>query len=264
LTFSILKQLYFIRPVSKEAKMATIILVPALWCGGWSWKFVTPYLREAGHDVYPITPTGMGDRLHLAHPDVDLETHVRDVVNVMEYEDLSDVILVGWSYGAVIVTAASHQAPERIQRVVILDSHLIPEDGRSLYGMDPDYETDDEPLLRAGNGWQIPPPPEAAFHNSVPDPERRQWFVDRLTPTPVKTQSQPARLGNPEAATLPYTLIQCTRSPFWSSERPTRFLDRIKSDPRWQIFALDAAHIAPVAQPRETAAVLMQVVQSSA
>lgn len=239
--------------------VATFVLVPALWCGAWSWKFVTPYLRDAGHEVYPITPTGLGDRAHLAHSEIGLETHVQDVVNVLEYEDLTDVILVGWSYGAVVVTAVSHRAPARIHRVVILDSSLIPNDGQSLYDIDPKYQAEDEPLLRAGNGWQLPPPPEAAFQRSVPDTDRRQWFVSRLVSMPVRTQSQPARLGNPDADKLPRTLIRCTQSPTWSEERPSQFLERIQADPRWEMLDLDGTHVAPVAQPRETADVLLRI-----
>ena len=244
--------------------MATYVLAPAAWCGGWAWKFVVPYLRDAGHDAYPLTLTGMGDRIHLAHPDVDLDTHVLDVVNVLEYEDLTDVILVGWSYAAMVVTAVAHRANARVGRVVIFDTHLVPDDGQAVYDIAPEYRADDEALLQEGNGWQLPPPPEAAFRLSVPDPELRTWFVNRLEPMPVKTQTQPARLGNPEADTLPYTLVRCTQSPSWDEAGSIGFLERIRHDPRWEILDLDGRHIAPVAQPRDTAAVLMQVGQPNA
>jgi len=244
--------------------MATYVLVPGLFAGSWAWKFVAPYLREAGHEVYPVTPTGMGDRVHLAHPDVDLWTHVQDVVNVLEYEDLTDVILVGWSYGAMVVVPVSHRVPERIQQVIVLDADLIPEDGQSVYDINPAYRAADEPLLQAGNGWQLPPFSEDGFQGSIPDLNQRKWFVERLTPAPARTQTSPARLGNEAAFRLPSTLIRCTRSMFWNDEGASRLLADIQSRPNWEILELEGSHLAPVAQPQETAAVLMQVIRSDA
>jgi pimeloyl-ACP methyl ester carboxylesterase len=238
--------------------MATYVLVPGQFGGSWAWKFVVPYLREAGHEVFTVTLTGMGDRIHLAHPDIDLSTHVQDVANVLEYEDLSDAILVGWSYGAMVVVPVSHQVPERVRQVVILDADLIPEDGQSVYDIIPAFKAEDEPLLQAGNGWQIPPPPEEVFQNSISDPELRKWFVERLTPAPIKTQTTPAQLGNEAASRLPSTLIRCTWSTFWNDDHAARMLSDIRSRPNWEVLELEGPHIAPVTQPQETAAVLMQ------
>jgi pimeloyl-ACP methyl ester carboxylesterase len=233
--------------------MASFVLIPAAWCGGWSWKFVVPYLRDAGHDVYPVTFTGMGDRAHL-----DFETHVTDVVNVLHYEDLHDVILVGWSYGGPVGMAVGHLAPERVRHLVLLDTYLVPSNGQSIYDLLPGARARDEKILQAGNGWQLPPPPNAAFQLSVPDDALREWFVQRLTPQPAKTQNQPIRLGNPVVETLPRTLIRCTQSAFWSEEVAAGVLARIEADPAWEVLELDARHIAPVAQPSDTAAVLMR------
>jgi pimeloyl-ACP methyl ester carboxylesterase len=236
----------------------TFVLVPGAWAGGWAWKDAAARLRAAGHDVHPVTLTGLGDRAHLARPDIGLETHVQDVVNVLHYEDLRDVILVGWSYAAIVVTAAAHQTAERVRRVVIIDTDLVPDDGQSAHDIRPDYREDDERALREGNGWQLPPPPERALERSMPDPVRRRWYVDRMTPMPGRVYADPARLGNPAADALPFTLIRCSQSP-WDSEPSARLIKRIRSDPRWEIVELVGGHMAPFSQPDETADILTRV-----
>src|SRR6476619_3993473 len=108
--------------------MATFVLVHGAMVGGWCWLWVSPELQRDGHTVYTPTLTGHGERSHLASAEVCLDTQVQDVVNVLTYEDLRDVILVGWSYGGTIVAGAADRAPDRIRHVVYLDSD-IPRDG---------------------------------------------------------------------------------------------------------------------------------------
>lgn len=208
-----------------------------------------------------LTLTGLGERVHLAHPDIDLDVHVQDVVHAIEYEDLAEVILVGWSHGAMVVTAAAHRIPERLRRTVVMDTFLVPEDGQSAYDIAPSFRHEDEPLLLAGNGWQIPPPPASALEASIPDADRRASYVRRMTPMPVKVQRQPARLGHPLADALPRTLVRCTQMASWS-DNPlhVEFVERITADPRWDIVDLDGRHMAPFAQPNVTAEVLHQLV----
>ena len=94
--------------------MATYVLVPGAWLGGWAWRDVAARLRARGHDVYPITLTGLGERVHLARPEVDLETHITDVVNTMQWNDLDDVILAGHSYAGTVITGVADRIPDRI------------------------------------------------------------------------------------------------------------------------------------------------------
>ena len=111
--------------------MATFVVVHGAWGGAWSWnKYIVPMLREAGQTVFPVTLTGLGDRSHLSSPDVSLDTHIQDVVNVLFYEDLSDVILVGHSYGGNVITGVADRVPERLQQLVYLDA-ATPSDGQS-------------------------------------------------------------------------------------------------------------------------------------
>lgn len=108
--------------------MTTFVLVHGAWLGGWAWKHVTPRLRMAGHEVFAPTLTGLGERVHLAHPGVGLETHIQDVVNVLVFEDLQQVTLVGHSYGGIVITSVADRTPERLAQLVYLDA-FVPEDG---------------------------------------------------------------------------------------------------------------------------------------
>lgn len=111
--------------------MATFVLVHGATAGGWVWRPVPSLLRAEGHEVYTPTLTGLGERAHLLSPEVDLGTHIQDVVNVLEFERLSQVILVGHSYGGVVVTAVAERIPERLAQLVYIDA-LVPADGESV------------------------------------------------------------------------------------------------------------------------------------
>src|SRR5262245_56881843 len=102
--------------------MTTFVLVPGFWLGAWVWDAVARELRSAGHEVHPVTLTGLGDRVHLATPEVDLETHATDIINVIEYAGLDEVVLVGHSGGGMPVSLVADRMPERLARVVYLDS----------------------------------------------------------------------------------------------------------------------------------------------
>src|SRR3954447_25431914 len=102
--------------------MSSFVLVHGAWGGGWAWKKVIALLRAAGHDVHATTATGLGDRVHLAGPAGDLDTHITDVANVLAVEDLTEVTLVGWSYGGMIITGVAERAPERLAQLVYLDA----------------------------------------------------------------------------------------------------------------------------------------------
>ena len=108
--------------------MATFVLVHGAIVGGWCWRWVAHGLREAGHEVHTPTMTGLGERIHLATPEVDLDTHIEDIANVLRFEDLTEVVLVGWSYGGMVVAGVADRLPERIAHVVYLDSD-VPSDG---------------------------------------------------------------------------------------------------------------------------------------
>ncbi len=177
--------------------MTTFVLVHGGWAGGWQWREVAALLRAAGHEVFTPTLTGLGERVHLAHPDVGLDSHIQDILMVLEYEELRDVVLVGYSYSGMVITGVAERAPERLAHLVYLDA-FVPQDGQSMLEiLGPDVAAFIQQMAQAyGDGWRIPHDP--------PDAPRR-------TPHPLKTGQQPVSVKNPSAAALPRTFIYCTQ-----------------------------------------------------
>lgn len=239
--------------------MATFVVVHGAWGGAWSWnKFVVPLLREAGQTVFPVTLTGLGERTHLASPDVSLDTHVQDVVNVLFYEDLHDAILVGHSYGGNVITGVADRVPERLQQLVYLDA-ATPSDGDSSANVWPGRLEQIEAQARTeGDGWKIPPgavPPDQ-------QPEITAWAKSRRSAMPIKTMTTPLRLERGET-TLPRTYVYCTLDKTPGSYQAERAA-RVKDDPRWQYFELNTGHNLHYTAPQETVALLLQVASAPA
>jgi pimeloyl-ACP methyl ester carboxylesterase len=238
--------------------MATFVLVHGAFVGGWSWRWLAPYLRGAGHDVYSPTLTGHGERVHLASPQVDLDTHIVDVVNVLHYEDLTDVVLVGYSYGGMVVAGVADRVPERIAHVVYLDSD-VPRDGDT--SAPPSQHAARQALARDhGDGWRIPPAAIGVdeLFEELPE-ERRRWSATRLTPQLLRTWTQPIRLSG-AAAAIPTTYIRCTVGYDPEDEDTQRQDARIRSEPEWRYRELAAPHLAGLTVPREVADLLLEVV----
>lgn len=179
--------------------MATVVLVHGTTAGGWVWKRIAPQLRAAGHDVYTPTLTGLGERVHLASPGIDLDTHITDVVNVIEFEDLAQVVLVGHSYGGMVITGVADRVPNRIARLVYLDA-LVPQDGEAVVDLvAPEVRRHYERVVETeGQGWLIP---VARGRNDVPT---------HNTPHPFGSWTQPIRLGNPAANAIPKVYVRFT------------------------------------------------------
>lgn len=237
--------------------MATFVVVHGAWGGAWAWnKFVVPMLREAGQTVYAVTLTGLGERTHLASPDVSLDTHIQDVVNVLFYEDLRDVILVGHSYGGNIITGAADCAPERLQQLVYLDA-ATPLDGESSADSFPGRRQQlEEQARQSGNGWKIAPgavPPDQAA-------EITAWATPRRSPMPIKTMTTPLRLARGETQ-LPRAFVYCTLGKEPGSPQSVR-AERIRSDPRWRFFELNTGHNLHYTAPGETVKILLELAKA--
>jgi pimeloyl-ACP methyl ester carboxylesterase len=192
--------------------MATFVLVHGGWHGGWCWKRVTPLLRAAGHEVYTPTLTGFGERVHLARPEIGLETHIQDVLGVLEYEDLADVVLVGHSFGGMVITSVADRRPERIAHVVYLDAQ-IPQDGQSALDVLRDEWPDGpawiEGLVQSGgDGWRVPVPDNVIDMLGIGAAKDAAWVLSKLTPTPFKSVQDPVHLTD-RIASLPRTNITC-------------------------------------------------------
>lgn len=241
--------------------MATFVLVHGSFGGGWVWDAVAPLLRAAGHAVHAVTLTGGGERVHLAHPEIDLDTHIRDVVNALEYERLDGVILVGWSYGGMVITGVADRVPERITRLVYIDA-ATPEDGQCIFDIaGPDAQAMmEEQARREGDGWRIPPVHEM-WRPMFGDDMVWERFSSRLTPQPIKTFSQRIRLTNDRRSAIPTTLILTIDG--LSAEEIA--LERVQADGRgWDYRELAINHFAPVIRPRETADLLLEIAAMTA
>lgn len=235
--------------------MATFLLVHGAWHGGWCWQRVARALRMAGHEVYTPTLTGLGERVHLLTRDVGLDTHIQDVLGVLEYEDLHDVVLAGHSYGGMVIAGVADRAAARIARLVYLDA-FVPDDGQALADFHPGkvIAMFHERARTEGDGYKLPPTlPAEAF--GITDPADLAWVRPRLNPHPLRTKLDPVHLTSPLAARLPRTYVYCNQpavGPF------DQFAARLRADSAWQYRELAAGHDAMIAAPGLVCAVLLE------
>ena len=228
--------------------MAIYVIVHGGFSGGYRWRAVANMLRAAGHEVFTPTLTGLGERAHLANPQVSLDTHIRDVVGVFECEDLHDVILAGHSYSAMVVTGVAERLPERLAWLVYLDT-AVPQDGQSwLDLLGPQMAGAMLDLAeKQGDGWRIP---------LNPDPPR-------IFPHPLKTVTDPLPVNNPLAARVPRAYIHCTAKP---PDAPLALawpaLDRAAEQARrqgWWYRTLPTGHSPHQTMPRQLADLLLEL-----
>jgi pimeloyl-ACP methyl ester carboxylesterase len=238
------------------------VLVHPAWHGAWFWKRVAPLLREKGHLVSTPTLTGLGERSHLARPEIGLETHITDVVNVLKYEDLRDVILVGHSSSGVVITGVADRAPERIAHVVYLDA-FVPVDGQAVFDLvTPDRRQALEELVRSeGQGWLLPrfaPPSWETIVRDmwgVMDNDDVRWLLERLVPTPVGHFKDPVRCANLAAEKLPRTYIRCRQFP---NPRFDIHAEMARRTAGWEYRELPGSHHAAVTLPDSVARLLLE------
>lgn len=230
--------------------MATFVLVHGAGHGGWCWAKVAPRLRAAGHQVHALTLTGVGERAHLLSPDIDLETHIADVLGVLAFEDLSDVILTGHSYGGVVISGVADRAPERVAQLVYLDA-IIPGDGDAAADVFPQFVFDE---VRTVDGVELGLWPDPARYGIV-DPADQAWAGPRLTPHPWRSLTQPLRLRDPAALRrIPRTIVNCTdRLQYVEGVWRERLLD---AERVWEI---DTGHDLMISEPARLAEMLLQV-----
>ena len=238
--------------------MLTFLLVHGANWSGWTWHKVVSPLREAGHDVYAPTLTGVGERAHLISPQVGLGTHVDDIVGLLEFEDLRGVVLVGSSYGGMVVTAVADRVPERLAHVVYLDA-TVPRDGESALDlMEPAARAAREEMVRTkGAGWFVPPSGPEGFADYVARGECSEEdivaLVAKSRPQPFKTWREAVRLENVAPAAVPRTFVYCPLGkPPGGTTASRRALEA-----GWRFEELDASHIAPWTAPRLVAEALL-------
>ena len=224
---------------------ATFVLVHGAWHGGWCWRKLVPLLRAAGHQVVTPTMTGLGERAHLLTADVDLETHVKDITAVIECDDLQRVVLVGHSYGGMVVTSVADRVASRIARVVYLDAFL-PDAGKALEDYAPVPRTRDD-------GWRVPPPgPPSSW--GVTDARDIAWMERRIGDQPVRTFTQPVTLSTASMAATRQTFIQCTKAPFFAEAAERAKRRGFQYHELWS-----AGHDAMITRPAELSRILVDL-----
>ena len=233
---------------------ATYVLVHGAWGGAHSWHRVRPLLAAEGHEVFTPSLTGIGERSHLTSPTVSLSTHVTDVVNTVLYEDLDDIVLLGFSYGGMVVTGALPHIGDRVRELVFLDA-FVPTDGQSALDIlgRPAPPTEIEPT------WQLPPMPR-----EFEDPDEGAWNERRRSPQPIRTFTEPVRLATPlDTLGCGLTYIKATGDPR-AAEGPDAFwdaADRVRDDPRWRYHEIDSNHMIPQNRPGELVAILLPLAE---
>jgi pimeloyl-ACP methyl ester carboxylesterase len=220
---------------------------------------MVPLLRAAGHEVWTPTLTGLGERQHLATAAITLDTHVQDIVSVLEYEELHDVVLVGHSYAGAVITGVAERTAERLAHLVYL-SAVVPQHGQSVADLTGPAFTAmlQQRAEGEGAGWQVPPLPAATF--GVTSEEDANWVNSKMVADPLRTLLQPLELSNPVAAALPRTYIYC---PATTTGRSffEQFAQRAQSDPGWRYRELVTGQDAMVTEPRQLTDLLLEVLE---
>jgi pimeloyl-ACP methyl ester carboxylesterase len=235
--------------------MATFMLVHGAFHGGWCWKKVLPLLRAGGHEVFTPTLTGLGERAHLLTPTTNLQTHVQDVTAVLEYENLSRVVLVGHSYGGMVITAVAERVPERLRHLVCLDAFVLG-DGQALFDLiTPEGRARHHDMARTSeDAWRIPP--FSLEDLGVTAADDVKWMRPRLGPQPLQAFVQPVHLTNRTARALPRTLISCTVEQLPGHAALAR---RVRAEPGWRYREIATGHDAMITAPQAVAALLMEL-----
>ena len=229
--------------------MATFVLVHGAWHGGWCWVRVARLLRDAAHEVYTPTLTGLGERAHLARPETDLETHVQDVVAVLENAELRQVTLVGHSYGGMVVTGVAARAAARLSHLVYVDA-FVPEAGKAMLDYSSRAAVIRDSARDGGDGWRVPPLPPVAF--GVTSQRDTEWLTRRLTPQPLQTLEQ--TLPATGAERLRRTYVYCSKPAIGSFDQ---FAERFRDDRKWSFHELKTGHDAMVTAPGDLARLLL-------
>ncbi|MFF0249016.1 alpha/beta fold hydrolase [Streptosporangium sandarakinum] len=220
--------------------MATFVLVPGMCHGGWSYRPLTDRLRRHGHEVYPLTLTGVGERGHLLNAGVNLETHILDVTAVLEAEEIRDAVLVGHSYGGMVITGAADRVPDRVDSLVYLDA-VVPGDGDSCWDLVPGRERE----------WYLDVTETGYATRPLP------FFDPRATPHPLASLLQPIRLTGDLARFRRRDYVYATE---WDGESPfTTVYRRLREDPSWTTHALAARHNLMRDAPDDLLKILLEV-----
>lgn len=231
----------------------TFVLVHGAWHGGWCYARVRDTLTEQGHRVFTPTLTGLGERSHLMSADINLDTHITDVVNVIKWENLSNIVLCGHSYGGWIVSGVAEQMLDNISSIVFLDAYM-PEDGDSGQSIGSKFTQDGIAKALATGAISRPGPSAESF--MVADESDRAWIDSKTTEQPLGVSLQPIRLTGARDRVAKKTYIRA--APYPNPAFDTYF-ETCAADPSWTTYSLPCGHDIMVDMPDRLAEILVEV-----
>lgn len=231
--------------------MARYVLIHGSWHGAWCWRDVERRLRQAGHDVYTPTLSGCAERYHHCADKVTLSTHVRDVTDLLFFEDITDVVLVAHSYAGIVAQAVGNLSPERIASIVYLDAYIVQPGGRGYDLWTAERRAEAADSIAAGYPFRKPFTP--AFLG-VADQETAAWVAARLTPHPLATYDEIVPPESESARRIPRVYVQCTAGEIAPIFAP--IVDSVRAR-GWRIEQLDAPHDAMLTHPAAVAGLLL-------
>ncbi|MBI3166517.1 MAG: alpha/beta fold hydrolase [Chloroflexi bacterium] len=233
--------------------MSTFLLIHGMWHGGWCWDKLSALLRAAGHEVYAPTLAGLAERADLRSDTIDLNTHVQEVVDLIESQNLRDVILVGHSLGGFMAPIVADRIPERVAHIVNLDG-MVPENGKSLADLiGKTWDFFKKKTTESGDEWWCPPILEWTFGVSGAD---LVWAQPKLTPHPLRTLSTPVALENPRAKFIPSTFIRCSDG---MTDEDVVAEEKKFKEMGMNFRSLPTGHSAMIIMPKELAGMLVRL-----
>lgn len=229
----------------------TFVLVHGAWHGGWCWCRVAERLRRNGHAVFTPTLTGLGERAHLLQPGIDLATHIADVVNVMQWERLTEVVLCGHSYGGFVISGVAEAAPGAIRSIAFLDAFL-PGNGDTILKQTGPAVQDAIRAASQRGELGVPPRPAAAFGVNAAD---RQWVDSLCVPQPIGTFTSPIALSGARERVARKTYI---RAKAYDNPAFDRAFAAVQADPSWRCYEMACGHDMMVDMPDRLSELLLQ------
>lgn len=232
--------------------MAAYVLIHGAWHGGWCWKRVAGQLRSQGQDVHAPSLTGSGERKHLLSPAIGMDTYVQDVVNLIEYRELEDVVLAGHSAAGALISKAAESVRERLRALVYVDAVILPS-GKSMFDVFPPQMTEGMRTSAKdhGEGYYMPPEEEMLYSFFASDctEEDKRWIVRMATPQVIKPYEDKVDLTRFDQLSIPKTYVRCLRS---SAGTHRKVADKYGM----RYAEIDAGHDPMISRPEELVAIL--------
>lgn len=231
---------------------STFVLVHGAWHGGWCWGRVAGLLRAQGHTVFTPTLTGLGERAHLLKAGIDLSTHVTDIVNIMKWERLTNVVLCGHSYGGMVISGVAEQMPDAISSMVFLDA-FVPRNGEAVTDLTGPAVLEAIQAARTRGDIAVPPRAAEAFGVNAAD---RAWVDAMCGPHPIETYFEKMRLTGARERISRKTYV---RAASYANPGFDRALARVKADPSWNTYEVPCGHDVMIDMPEPLAEILVEV-----